>query len=381
MRHRRPALLLCLLAPLAGCGGDAPMPDMLVRDVAHSASAAFSGRVPDLDARDLPGDTLALERTFGDSLSFARISGLAVVGDRLLATDRMMSEHVAVVDLRSGEVERHFGRHGEGPGEFRDPAWAFAAPGPAPEAWVYDFQNRRFARIRLDAEPGSEVREEVRLNVDASLESPVWTRDGIISNGVFPDYTFLVLSRTGTPRARLAAEPPFTERHVPDWNGRRLLNRSFMAVDGAAERIALAYQFAPRIDFFTIDGARYGSVEGPRRTTPRWRMRDGRFTWEDANEMAYWSVRATDRYVYALFCGCRLDEQRLPDRVHVFRWNGDLVGELALDRPVMALAVSADDERLYGAIEEPYPTIGEWTLPAELRGAAAPSAGGDDEAR
>lgn len=113
-----------------------------------------------------------------------------------------------------------------------------------------------------------------------------------------------------------------------------------------------------------------GSIRGPRPTTAKYRISsDDRFFWDPQGQMAYTGIQATSRYVYAMFCGCREadDPDQRSQRVHVFRWNGDFVSEIQLDRRVTAFAVSPDDSFLYGSITEPHPAVGEWRLPAALR--------------
>jgi hypothetical protein len=165
----------------------------------------------------------------------------------------------------------------------------------------------------------------------------------------------------------MSTRPPFDARRISHPTGRRFLNRNFMAVDPARRRLVLAYQFESRLDFLTIEGIRYGSTAPPRKTRARWRIAHDRFLWDPDNETAYVAAAATNRYVYALFCGCKDRENRLPDQVHVFNWSGDLVAELKLDRPVLELAVAPDDSRLYAAVMEPFPVVGEWDVPARLR--------------
>ncbi len=291
---------------------------------------------------------------------------MRAVGDYLLVSDALMSVHLGMIDLPSGQVLHRFGRHGEGPGEFRDPS-ASAVPGSRDRVWIYDFQNRRASLLRLDRRTGAELEEEIRMDHGVSLETPIWTAAGIVANGLFQDYTLLAMDTKGKRMKRVAADPPFDARRIAHPTGRRLLNRSFLAADPERRRLALAYQFEGRVDFFTADGRRYGSVAGPRETQARWRVVNDRFVWDDANEMAYWQIEATERYVYTLFCGCQIEAQRDPSRLHVFRWNGDFVGEIELDRPVSAFTVSPDDKVLYGSFEEQYEAVGEWRLPAWLQ--------------
>jgi len=323
---------------------------------------AFSGRVPRRSGA--PGEVLRMGRSFGDSTRFARISSLRVIGDRLLVTDRVMSKHLAVIDLGSGAIRWQDGREGQGPGEFRDPFWAIPAGTRPPSAWIYDFQNRRLTKIDLDAPGPSRGWESRPLDVGLGMFSPTFTRTGMVANGLFPDFTLLLMDSAGAPRARVATELPFGPREMRDPNGRMLLNRSFLAVQPSGGRMALVYQFRPRIDFFTTAGELYGRVEGPRATKASYRMAGRRFLWNDDNQMANWGTYATERYVYVLFCGCRIDEERLPSVVQVYGWNGDLVREFALDRQVLEFAVSPDDRFLYAGTTEPYPTVGEWRLPA-----------------
>lgn len=364
------AALVTLLA--AGCGegsaatpgGEAEVASRIpVRQAAAAGGESFAPRVPRLAPDQRPADTLRMHRSLGDSSVFARISSLRVLGERLLVTDRMMGSHLVVLDRATGAVLRREGRDGEGPGEFRDPFWTIPISDDPPAAWIYDFQNRRLTRFDLEGDARPATWPTRTLDVGLALTSPFWTRRGMVSNGLFPDFTLLMMDSAGTPRERVALEPPFGERQMRSLDGRIMLNRSFLAVPPSGERMAVVYQFAPRIEFLDSAGERYGTARGPRPSRASFAMQRGRFVWKADNEMAYWGAYATDRFLYLLWCGCRMDEERLPSVVHVFRWDGAFVRELALDREVMELAVSPDDAVLYAGVEAPYPAVGEWRLP------------------
>lgn len=301
-------------------------------------------------------------------MAFASIAAIESLGDRLLVADRMMSRHLALVDLRTGAVGARAGGHGQGPGEFQDPA-SFIVESASPlRAWLYDFQNRRMSLVVTDGNE-LEVKDVRPLNVGESLERPVRLGSRMLANGLFPDYTLLVMDTAGVPQERIVSDPPFPAGTISHVVGRRMLNRSYLDAAPSGQRLVLAYQWASRIDVFAPDGSRIGSIQGPRTTTARYEVRNGRFFWDPQGEMAYTAVRATDRHIYALFCGCREadDRDQRSQRVHVFRWNGDFVAEIQLDRRVTAFAVSPDDAVLYAAITEPHPAVGEWHLPLALR--------------
>ncbi|HEX8391759.1 MAG TPA: BF3164 family lipoprotein [Longimicrobium sp.] len=339
---------------------------------AASDARRFSGRVPRLAGP--PRDTLRQVRSFGDTSAFAIPTAVHRVGDLLVVTDRFMNPHISVFSATTGEVVRRAGRHGKGPGEFQDPSWLVRDAGPSDLLWAYDFSNRRFSLL----EPGKDdmVTREVPLDAGVSLATPVWNASGVISNGLFPDYTLVRLDSAGRIRSRLASDPPFTTKHIANATGRRLLNRSFMTVNPSRTRLALSYQWKSRVDFFTIEGERIGSVAGPRHTTATFRVAGDRFFWgrDDENEMAYWQMDSTERYVYALFCGCKPGLGNLPSMLHVYDWNGNFVAEFAFDRQVTSLDVSDDDRVVYATMESPYPGVGEWRLPAQNPSASTATA-------
>jgi hypothetical protein len=83
--------------------------------------------------------------------------------------------------------------------------------------------------------------------------------------------------------------------------------------------------------------------------------------------MTYAFPAATDRHLYALWCGCNhwdvpaVDRDR---RVHAHGWDGSPVADLALPRGGGAIAVTPDDQWLYVAYDEPYPQVRAFRLPA-----------------
>jgi hypothetical protein len=343
--------------------------DVPTRELAGSSDFEFSGEVPSLNPNARPVAPLSQLRAIGDSATFGGPSGLRLVGRHLVVADGRSD--LLIVRLADGEVITRFGRRGAGPGEFRDPSWMNAAERDSTGFWIYDYKNLRLSRFELKGDGTVAPREELQLHLEATLESPVWVgADRILANGLFPDHSLALLDASGKALERIAAAPPFTQADVPHPTARLQLNRNFLAVRPADRRVALAYQFASRIDFFASDGSPIGSISGPRRTTPQFEIRDGRFFWGPANEMAYWAAFGTDRYLYALFCGCRKEDNAMPSLLHIFRWNGDFVVEVALDRQVEAFTVSNDDHTLIATYEDPYPQIGIWELPSMLRNAA-----------
>ena len=361
---------LVATAAVLGCGDPPPEPAFALpaEDPPQPGEAAFSGRVPALEERAPPTHRLEVSRVLGDTATFGAIHELFLIGPDLLVIDRFNSPHLAFVSSVDGRVIQRLVRHGEGPKEMRQPLWAQPVPEHYPEAWVYDFGTRRFVRLRLDAPRDSAFLEMVRFErVPYSLLQPFWQDGEVIANGLLPRHGLVRLDSTGAPEALVPLPAPFDSTVIPLPVGRRLANRSFLAMNPSRTRLALVYQFANRIDLLEGNGALYGSVAGPRETEARFRIEGDRFFWEDENQMAYSAATATDRRLYALFSGERLedeeDEVSRPSRIHVFEWDGDFVAEIELDHEVSTIAVTSDDRQLYGAVEDPYPRIAVWQLP------------------
>jgi hypothetical protein len=203
----------------------------------------------------------------------------------------------------------------------------------------------------------------VHFNLVASLESPVPVQGGFISNGLFDDYSLMLMDANGKPIREISARPPFSKREVDHLNGRRMLNRNFLVQNPSDSQIALVYQFSNRVDLFTREGVGLGTIVTPRKPKLRYDYGSVKFYWRPGNEMGYSSAAGTTRYIYAVYCGCLMGEVNPPAMVHVFTWDGAFVGELQLDRPIAQIAVSGNDSLLFGGSPGPEPKVVEWKLP------------------
>jgi hypothetical protein len=326
---------------------------------AEPATVGDSANIPTFQETARP----RVVRRFGDSLDFAEITAVYPISNSLVVSDVLTDPHLSVIDLKSGRITARLGRNGEGPSELRVPRWITRDKSLEDAVWVYDFSNRRFTRLQLEEEDKPRLDREVSLNVGASIESPVWTNDGLITNGVFLDYTLLTLDPNGRPIRRIAAAPPFGTRQIAHNTGRRMLNRTFMTTDPSVSRLALAYQWANRIDLFRVDGVRYASIGTPSKAHARFRVDDrDKFHWADDTKMGYIRLSGSSRFVYALHCGCTDVQAEGPVDVDVFTWQGAHVKRMTLPESAFEMFVTDDDRLMYIAVEDPYPHVVELAL-------------------
>lgn len=340
--------------------------DSILRRTVHAVPVDSSGTVtPLFEARLGAADTLVAIRWLPDTTSLARVVDMEVVDELLLVADRQTSPHLFAFHLPTGRLVSATGRQGRGPGEFIDPTWLMRRTGR--ELWVYDFATRRATLLDFADPVRPRVRAERTLNLGLSLRSVVFGDSLLVANGLFADFTLLVMDTLGQPIRRVAGRPPFGPADGLSPVGQRLTNVNMLQVSPDRRRLVVAYQFAPRLDIYSNDGTLQTSVLGPRPTRASFRTdpRTGRFHWNDDNESAYVDVETTASHIYALFQGRRdlIDPQPLPDRVHVFTWTGQFVRELVLEPPTLRIAISGDGTRLFGFVEDPHPQVAEWRLP------------------
>jgi hypothetical protein len=294
---------------------------------------------------------------------------MRVLPNLLVATDRRLSPHIVIMDRRSGRVVRRLGPHGAGPGEFQDPTLAWADDTSRTRIWVYDFQLRRLTRLDLNRQPESARAQVLSLNVGYSLLNPALLDQRIVSNGLFENKTLIVVdTSSGRIIDSTILPPAIPANELTHPTGRRLVGVTRLVVQPNGERLALAYQFANRIDVIDARRRLLATMRGPTDVTVRYRVEGGRFFWDRlSREMAYTSAAATHELLLALFCG-RCDERReYPDRLHVFSWSGGFVREFVLSPPALEIAVSEDGRVLYGfAVIRDVPVIAEYRLPADL---------------
>jgi hypothetical protein len=364
---------------------DTPPTSRLVESGAPGSPAALAAAVPGEELLVRARDSVAgpvsssdravrvtLHRMFGDSTSLARVNAILQVGNRLLVADTRTSPHVMAFDLSTGALVSSFARHGRGPGEVSSPRGLQRDPDNADLVWVYDFEQRRLVGVDVASSSAPLNRP---IGEAGSLLTPMLRQGTIISNGLFQDYSLVVLDSLGKPIGRSDFGVPFAPPEVSSVTAQRLLNVSTLAYAPLSRsRLVLAYQFSARLDILDLETGVHRRVTGPIQSRASYRVdpESQRFFWNDDNQHAYWSVAADEETIFALYSG-RQDNAPYADslaarRVQVFDWHGAYCGTFVLDRPSDRIAVSEDGRWLFASIEEPWEAVGMYAIPRETVG-------------
>lgn len=318
-------------------------------------------------------DSIVPRRTLGNDSVFAFIEDMAAFPEVIVVTDSRMKHHGVVVDRTSGEVLHQFAREGGGPTEIRGGAEIQKLGASPPVIRLYSQQLKRFSHFELsppDYQPVLQMTRPLRLD---RLVTDVQSIEGgqLVGNGMLGEDAVVVLDSAGMVDRRIWFPPPYTSDDIEHPRGVRQLNRNSIAVQ-SRDKIALAYQGDNRIAVMRGLSGPVILANGPRRVNTSWTIRNGDFGLNlQKHEPAYVSVRASRSHIYALFCGCSFNPKEkkrpLPNKVHIFDWQGQFEGELRLSRRVSNIQVSKGDSLLWGLSQQPIPRLAEWELPDWLQ--------------
>jgi hypothetical protein len=363
------AVLNGFTAALGGCTEEPPT-EHSVEWVNPHETIDHTGR---LSQQDSPKDTLHMQRVLGLSGDFERVAALKLIGGRLLVSDRMTSPHLSLIDLGTGNIIERLGYHGTDTKEFQSPEWMYPDPGDSNTMWIFDDHLYRFSTLQMQSDGRTEIELSRAPPPAPGMTNPIFTSGQLMSNGLFAGHTFEIRSATG-PSRRVVANLPFPYSELPFY-GQAMLNRNRWAPQIPINRVAAAYQFAPRIDVLDTTGRFLKTIIGPREAVPTYKFRSdiGSFAFDDLTQMAYVAVESTASHIYALFCGHCTSTSRFPTLLHIYTWDGAFVREVAFDRPVKTFTVSSDGLRIFGYFEVPTPQIGEWMIGPQVYDLELPS--------
>lgn len=303
-----------------------------------------------------------------DELGFPH--SLALFSEHLVVADPYSEPHLHILDRSTGELVGMFGRHGDGPGEYRFPG-SIAADRDAGIVWVGDSGVGRVTGISLDA---------VTRDVD-SITTLFSLREAFGELLPLPDSGFIAADFTGSSRFFLldAAGRLVTKRggptetadgDVPAAVAGRVYAEA-VAVHPRGDRIAGGGVWTGSLTIYGLDGAVRDSADAPIRFAPRFDSQRSGAEWymvpDPGSRVGYVALAATANHVMGVFPGRSLDaygeEANAGRDIHLFDWQGRLVRVYRLDTAVTAIAVDSETNEVYGSRWGDDPSIVRFDLP------------------
>jgi hypothetical protein len=289
------------------------------------------------------------------------VSQLIRINDSLLVVrGSFFSPYYARVDLTQPTRQLSFGFEGEGPGELRSSGRGHAGRHGQDQLWVYEGNRAQFTRYSL--------RDSVKLDTTIvhhgrMLLDVVFTSRGMVGIGMHDGVMEMTLADSLQRHAGTTISgQPYTREKLESVDIFDA-NDAFIATLDDGETVAIAYRFAPLVQFVDRDGneiARYTVAEhfAPPRRDPE-SPNPGFST--DLSEVAFTAIAPADGGIVATYCGCvgsEADEhqQLLLD----LRVTGGLQRTGTLPRAPNGLASSADRSRIWVGSMHDTPTILEF---------------------
>jgi hypothetical protein len=292
---------------------------------------------------------------------------LREVGQFVVVGDQRTTPHLSVIDTRNWQITARVGDHGSGAGQMMDANSVGEVVGDTMAVWAFDTRLHRFTEVSIDATGQARINRQVVLPVAMHPQTLQVAHQvgGVFTSGWYGDAVLYRIDSTHNTRSTIAVALPYDSTVAARVSTRQELNMRSLAVAPRSGRMVLAYQYASRLDFFGPKGEYELTVTGPRMPRVHFDLvtPTAPFKWFDDTELAYVAVAATERFVYALYCGCTKKSRAFAPYVEVFTWDGAFVRELVLDVPIFRLAALSGDTLVLGATWDPYPSIGVWKIP------------------
>jgi hypothetical protein len=310
-----------------------------------------------LDSEDEPEARLLRRERVLDQHLLGFPLHLAVFDTAIAILDTSsLDGQLLLLDRETGGLIASAGPVGQGPGDLNRPNSLQPVYGDRPGVWVNDYRNSRLVLYGLDSLTEGPTR---------TIKKPgAWaTEIALLGNHLFVSGAFdsellqafeLVDDETLAPTG-VIGEPLFPDQ-PPALRGE--LNASTLAVEPNGERFAVAFGRVARLHIMDASGNLIQAIEGPQEVAVDLPRDPNDDPYPNA-QVAYNHVAATATHIIGLFSG---SENPYGNQLHVFTWDGDLVGRWLVEEELAFIAVDPLGQRLYGVRHHPEPAIVEYEL-------------------
>lgn len=236
--------------------------------------------------------------------------------------------------------------------------------------WAYDYGHQTLIALNPDhfADP-----VENRLRLASNLVQPTKTSGGVIAATTDPSSLKFFAPDTAEsgPLQTLRLIRSVDARVYPQAHQGIAVhvNRTSLAHDAGQRRTALAYVFVNRIQIFDRDGVLEHSIAGPDEVplifSAVHREVQGKaplgFRMTAHTRMAYVDIATAGDRVVGLFSGrtarAGAADWNAADQLHVFSWEGRLLGRWRLDTAITKLDFDETGTVMYGVTASPTPQL------------------------
>ena len=287
---------------------------------------------------------------YGGFLSFHQDS---IVG---LDLSPSMPPFFCIMSDGSSQTSFNFGNRGQGPDDFLRPHTIQHINNQT--IGVFDMMSRTYSEFRIPNEY-EELKIDKKVNFQTQLYQIVKTSfDQYIGLSTEKEM-FLLTDSAGVPVGT------FFEYPYKDGNERQFVSRSHayqgvLATNTSKNKFVYSPFQGDIIHFYKIEYNRIKPIAKIENEYPIYKKRDDNnegVMFNANTKIGYIATYATDKFVYAIFSGISVIEQKSinfeGEILRIFDWNGTLVKEYKLDIPCSYLCVSDDDSKIWAIASNP----------------------------
>ena len=184
----------------------------------------------------------------------------------------------------------------------------------------------------------------------------------------FEKEMFLLSDSTGTPISTFF-EYPYKDEDEHQFATRSPAYQGIITTNPSKNKFVYSSFNGDIIHFYNIENNNIKPIVKIENEYPIYRKRDDNYEgviFNPNTKIGYITTYATDKFVYAIFSGIKIIEQKSVnfegEILRIFDWNGVLVKEYILDVPCSYLCVSDDDSKIWAIASNPDITLVSFDL-------------------
>lgn len=283
------------------------------------------------------------------NILIARPLDLEYVDNWLLWQDHYESYYYSGYKIKSKNFVR-FAKVGKGAGEFANwPQGAITSFGFG----IFDaIQDNYYAweleKISIDSTyfPSRSVSLKDSLGVTFQvIQRP---DSSFISKGPNPHGLFSFFSKEGELLGHSGEYPPKRKNISNDLHAIACLNSTY-SYHPSKDKIVVGYIFSGIFDVFQLKDSSAIREWGVNKFPFEYEVNNGRVRMPLDSKYGYFDIKATDKFIYALFSGKDMTSNNsvYSDRIEVYDWDGNQVAVLKLNAEVKLIAINPDNRIMY----------------------------------
>ena len=296
---------------------------------------------------------------YGGFLSFYQGS---IVG---LDLSSSLPPFFCITPNRSSQILLRFGNRGQGPDDFLMPSSIQHINNQT--IGVFDMNLGTYNEFRIPNEH-EVLKIDKKIHFQTRLYQIIKTAYNQYIGLSFEKEMFLLSDSTGTPISTFF-EYPYKDNDELQFVSRSPAYQGTITTNPSKNKFVYSSFHGDIIHFYSIENNNIKPIIKRENEYPIYRKRGDNYDgviFNPETKIGYIATYATDKFVYAIFSGINIFEQKSANfeglMLHIFDWKGTLLKEYQLDALCSYLCVSDDDSKIWAIVSKPDITLVSFDL-------------------